>query len=515
MKMCRWMTLVMLLVALAGAGIISWLPGGGRFFDSRRLAWAAENSGPTDEGPAEAPRPSAGTSAEQTSMLSALHLPWPGGVVTPSQMNRAVARPPKLDQQAIQANDEVSRGSAAKVYAKASPAIVFIQAGGSFGTGFIFDADGWMLTNQHVAAAGIIDIKSGALFVRVLLGHLENGIMHPESKTRTAWVYKMDERMDLALLKFYKQPEGALPTISLADAVPTPGNDCIAIGHPKAGLLWTVRQGEITGIGQWPQDSLYTITASLTSGNGSNELLHRIIRGIPRRKVVLSSCGINPGDSGGPLLDEDGRLIAVTFGIPKNLNDQGVSLDKFSYHIHLDEVKTFIQDRPNQPRPFVPDPWPAATISKLQDLAGDGVPDTLLFALQKDQPPSGYQCDLARKSDPKFDPLKLDNPAVRKLWKFQFACQRIPLSRTFYDTKNSGQIDLILTDANRDGIADIVLRLENGEWKAVPPNGQKMFDPSLFADHSLAERWIKIHRKKAAPKSSAPAASPPPHPTSG
>jgi hypothetical protein len=204
-------------------------------------------------------------------------------------------------------------------------------------------------------------------------------------------------------------------------------------------------------------------------------------------------------------LDEEGRLMAVTFGIPKNGSDPGVSLDKFGYHVHLDEVKKFDQVRPGEPPPFIPDPWPAAVASALLDLDGDGVPDTLTFMTTKNKPLTGYQCDLAESSSPKFDARKFGDPEMRKLWHFQFGYVRSPVSRTFYDTKNSGKIDLILSDFNGDGIADLMLRLENGAWKVSQPKGQKMLDASLFSDPKLAERWTKIQQRNANANKPAPA----------
>lgn len=60
-------------------------------------------------------------------------------------------------------------------------------------------------------------------------------------------------------------------------------------------------------------------------------------RGAARAIYPVAACGINPGDSGGPLLDDKGELVAVTFAIPKGGTDQGISLDNFAYHVHLEE----------------------------------------------------------------------------------------------------------------------------------------------------------------------------------
>ncbi len=435
--------------------------------------------------------------AEETPLIGLKLAGNPTISLNPLQFYRVINQPAKLLAEKTQANDEVSRGAAAAVYAKVAPAVVLIQSGTGFGSGFIVDEAGWIITNNHVVASAPIFLGNGARLVKITLGHLQDGVMTVDPTTQLAWVYKTEERRDLALLKLVKPSKGKLPTAVLAESVPTPGNDCVAIGHPKAGLLWTVRQGQITGVGQWPRDSTTALFGSLAASGSASTELHRAIENFPKRKVLLSSCGINPGDSGGPLLDEQGRVIAVTFGIPKNGSDPGVSLDKFAYHVHLDELKEFLADRPTRLRPYVPDPWPPALLSNLEDRVGDGVRDTLVFGMKLGEPLSGFQCDLAHKSSPRFVPTRLADPENRKLWQFQFAFAHAPATTAFYDTRNTGKIDLILTDFNRDGIADLELRLLDDEWKVVPTKGQKMFDASHFIDKSLAERFQQIMKHAA------------------
>src|SRR5690606_9359602 len=119
-----------------------------------------------------------------------------------------------------------------------------------------------------------------------------------------------------------------------------------AIGHPTRGTLWTVRSGEVAGLGTWPADSVDVLSSSFQLTGTDKDNFAQSLAKSPKRKVVLSTCGINPGDSGGPLLNAEGELIAVTYAIPSGGSDRGVSFDKFSYHVHVDEVKDFIAKRP-------------------------------------------------------------------------------------------------------------------------------------------------------------------------
>ena len=434
---------------------------------------------------------------EELSPISADQVPGAvRGTATPAQVVAALTPVAQLGSTALRANDEVSRGSAASVYAKAAPSVVLIQAGNSSGSGFVIQSNGWIITNNHVVAQSPIHMKSGARLVKVYLGHLDQQAMVLDQPSVPAFVYKTDEAKDLALLELVSLPKGvkSLPVVQIAKSVSSPGSECVVIGNPSAGLLWTVRQGGVASVGYYPQDLMPFMLARLNSTGKDAEVLGKALAESPPRKVLISTCLINPGDSGSPLLNSDGEVIGVSFAAPLVDVAQRKNLDSFTYHIHLDELKAFLKEAPPaEPPPFIPDPWPPSLLCKLADMDKDKIPETLGFVMKPDGPLIGYLCDLKQDSSADFDPAKLADPAMRKLWHFQFAAQMTPVHRTFYDTANSGQIDLILTDFNNDNIADLVLKRQNGVWKVVPANGQKMMDPSLFSDKEQAARFIRIH----------------------
>jgi hypothetical protein len=271
----------------------------------------------------------------------------------------------------------------------------------------------------------------------------------------------------------------------------------VAIGHPAAGLLWSVRSGEVSGVGNWPHEMIDAVMARLSAEVKDRERVNTLIANMPKRRVVLSTCGLNPGDSGGPLVNIKGELIGVSFAVPRSDPERGVSLAKFSYHVHLDEVKAFLADRPAEPQVAVPDPWPTAVYCARLDLDDDGMPDTLAFGMERGQQIVGLVLDLDQDSDPEFKPSQLASPAGRRAWDFEFAIQRSPLHRTFYDTDNNGTIDLILTDNDQDGEADAVLRLNKGTWAKDEARGRKMIDQTLLDRQAMRERLVRILRNVA------------------
>jgi S1-C subfamily serine protease len=394
--------------------------------------------------------------------------------------------------------DENPRGLGQDLYPKIAPSVVVVRNPRGHGTGFVIDPDGWILTNEHVVAPGEIDPKTGALRLMIHFGQLKDGQMQPLDQGVPALVYKESPAKDLALLKLLEKPPGLdkLPAIPLSAKKVEPGLDCVAIGHPAAAVLWTLRSGQVVGIGNWPEDMIDVVMQRLAlSTKEDRDSLKDALAKVEMRKVVISSCGLNPGDSGGPLVNDAGELIAVSFAIPTA--EKGVNLDKFSYHVHLDEVKDFLKDvknLPAEPPPHVPDALPGGLYCMLMDLDGDGRPDTLAFGDKRSARPSGLLIDLKEES-PRLSEDDLADPIKRKAWKFQFAIHLDPQARTFYDTDGDGLIDLILIDNDKDGKADVVLRRQDNRWILEKGDGRPMVDTSLFKDKSMRARLEKILKR--------------------
>lgn len=188
--------------------------------------------------------------------------------------------------------------SARQIYAQSAPSVAYItaessgsggagQLGGSesagtaTGTGFVISSDGYIVTNAHVI--------NGANKVLVKLG--ANG------KTQTAKVVGTDESTDIALLKVDGSGLTALP---LADSAAVQvGDPTYAIGNPY-GLDLTLTTGVVSALNR-----------SIESPNGY------AING-----VLQTDAALNPGNSGGPLLDAHGRVIGVNSQIATGSSSQ-------------------------------------------------------------------------------------------------------------------------------------------------------------------------------------------------
>jgi serine protease Do len=141
------------------------------------------------------------------------------------------------------------------------------------GTGMIIDAEGHILTNNHVAG--------GATKIEVLLA---NGNRYP------ATLVGADPKTDLAVIKIDAQEK--LPYVTFADSDQTKvGQWVVAIGHPR-GLDQTVTQGIISAKHR----------TGITDPSSYQDFLQ-------------TDAAINPGNSGGPLLNLQGEVVGVNAAI--------------------------------------------------------------------------------------------------------------------------------------------------------------------------------------------------------
>lgn len=144
----------------------------------------------------------------------------------------------------------------------ATPAVVTIEHDEGAGSGFIVDANGTIVTNEHViqGATGLtITLSSGETF-------------------NDAYIIMSDPARDLAILRIMG---AGLPYLDLRTTPAEVGENVALIGAPQG------------------------LSSTLTTGIVSRKLIHEGSR------TIQTDVSASPGSSGSPLLDEDGDVIGV------------------------------------------------------------------------------------------------------------------------------------------------------------------------------------------------------------
>ena len=173
---------------------------------------------------------------------------------------------------ALVASAEVISSASAQMIGRTHESVVQVQSGGrGVGAGVIWDEDGLVLTNHHVVAGGRRGVK-----VKVALY---------DGQAFDAEVVKGGRDLDLALLRIEDAP-GDLPAVPLGDSdALRVGGLVYAIGHPW-GRLGTVTAGIVSGLG-------------VVQGPGG------------RARYIQSDVALAPGNSGGPLLNAQGKIVGI------------------------------------------------------------------------------------------------------------------------------------------------------------------------------------------------------------
>lgn len=240
---------------------------------------------------------------------------------TPSPTPTAVPTPtdtPSPTPTAMPTPTHTPESSVADIVAIAQSAVVFIEGNAGTGSGFFVDPEGYILTNAHVI--------EGSWQLTVVLDH---GVrLAPR-------VVMSDTERDIALLRVNSTHEW--PSLSFATTAHT-GEEVIALGYPHSYTLGSDSMTVTTGI----------ISAFRTYGDVN---------------YVQTDAAVNPGNSGGPLLNLKGEVVGMnTSGVRKDIAE-GLNL-AIKYDILSSRLPFMMSTTPT----LMDTPTPSPTPDELEDI---------------------------------------------------------------------------------------------------------------------------------------------------
>jgi S1-C subfamily serine protease len=207
--------------------------------------------------------------------------------------------PPKPDEPPATLEELVSRSM---------PAVVRVETGGGFGSGFFIRRD-TILTNVHVVTSNY------TVTVRM-----------PDGKTHPARVDSTAPELDIAVLRLNDTPAENQAVLAMGSATRArQGQEVIVLGTPL-GLQNTVTRGIVSAVRQ---------VGPIT--------------------LVQTDAAVNPGNSGGPVLDRQGRVIGIATMTVRSSVAQGLS-----FAVAIDHAQALLEGR----RPSGTTDTPIATLSQ-------------------------------------------------------------------------------------------------------------------------------------------------------
>ena len=196
-------------------------------------------------------------------------------------------------------SDDSCKEPLTSIFKRVSPAVVFISALSInpyrlndrvehvVGSGFIIDQSGLVLTNSHVA-----------------FGRQSIAITLDDGTTVPAQLVGADPIFDVALLRIPKPTEGSLNAVAMGDSDRLRvGEEVVAIGNPL-GLDQSLTRGVVSAINRILPDTSFSL----------------------QEPFIQMDTPVNPGNSGGPLVNRCGEVVGITTSVIPNAQNIGFSI---------------------------------------------------------------------------------------------------------------------------------------------------------------------------------------------
>ncbi len=205
-------------------------------------------------------------------------------------------------------NPGIEQDKLVSLYQAVNPGVVTILAGDALGSGWVYSADGYIVTNSHVVGTEKkveVDFTTGNKVYGNVVG--------------------TDQNSDLAVIKVTVAADQLHP-LSLGDSDGLKvGQAVAAIGDPEA-LLGSMTTGIISALGRsQPSNAQTTSGGYYATGD-----------------IIQTDALLNHGNSGGPLLNLDGQVVGVNYAI--QVDTQTGASSGIGYAISVNTVKRVVPE---------------------------------------------------------------------------------------------------------------------------------------------------------------------------
>ena len=312
------------------------------------------------------------------------------------------------------------KGTAQNIYTNNVKAVVWIgnEKENASGTGSIISNKGEIITNWHVVG------NAKKLHIWLMPDDPEKMderlLMYEPSFIGT--VINQNKRKDLALVKVEGLPKN-IKIIRFGKTSDVPvGSTVYAIGHPS-GEAWTFSSGMVTQIRpnyKWDYEN---------SSHKANVIQHEV--------------PTNPGNSGGPLLDENGLMVGVNSFVR-------VDTQLINFSVAIEEVEAFLKEEIKEDKPeYIKKKKKPTYITKK---CKEKTKYLQKKCVKKQTSKAG---DDIKKTYPGAIVGDANNNGIEDTW--------------YVDENKNGKIDTAFVDDNEDGIIEAIMLddNENGTWEII------------------------------------------------
>ena len=254
----------------------------------------------------------------------------PAVVVEPANSGVNIQGSPVVDVKSPPTpNPKIAAPGREDPYQRLLRSVAWVKTGRGSGTGWIIDVEQKLIvTNDHVVRLQDNAVSLMPLVVFPVYGDpaeartlIQERRHYQDKLTELGLPGKLiyaDQKRDLAIIQLTKLPDGA-HELPLASQSPAPGDEIHSVGNPgRSDALWVYTKGAVRSV---HRKKWYNATQFLRFD----------------ARVVETQSPTNPGDSGGPVINNKGELVAVN-----NAVANGARL--LSYAIDVGEVRAFLEE---------------------------------------------------------------------------------------------------------------------------------------------------------------------------